>query len=133
MTRKFSAALLLVLLGACATPPANLGELKTQLTAYHTSGAYDRALAAVDAEAEAFLRANAAKTARPALVLDVGALMGSLVGQTEQRVREALRTIDAMAPCVAFIDEVEKALGGAASGGQGDSGGGTHADDSFRR
>ena len=41
-----------------------------------------------------------------------GPLMGSLVGQTEQRVREALRQLDAMAPCVAFVDEVEKGLGG---------------------
>ena len=69
-----------------------------------------------------FAKSLGHETGRPTLVLDVGALMGSLVGQTEQRVREALRTIDAMAPCVAFVDEVEKALGGAASGGQGDSG-----------
>jgi len=69
-----------------------------------------------------FAKSLGHETGRPTLVLDVGALMGSLVGQTEQRVREALRAIDAMAPCVAFVDEVEKALGGAASGGQGDSG-----------
>jgi hypothetical protein len=69
-----------------------------------------------------FAKSLGNETGRPTLVLDVGALMGSLVGQTEQRVREALRAIDAMAPCVAFVDEVEKALGGAASGGQGDSG-----------
>ncbi len=55
------------------------------------------------------------------LVLDIGALMGSLVGETERRVREALRAIDAMAPCVVFCDELEKALAGASSG-QGDSG-----------
>jgi SpoVK/Ycf46/Vps4 family AAA+-type ATPase len=47
-------------------------------------------------------------------------LYGSLVGATEQNVRQALRIIDAMAPCVAFIDEVEKALAGL--GGSGDSG-----------
>jgi len=35
---------------------------------------------------------------RPTLVLDVGALMGSLVGQTEQNGRQALRIADAMAP-----------------------------------
>ena len=38
------------------------------------------------------------ETQRPTLILDVGALMGSLVGQTEERTRQALRTVDAMAP-----------------------------------
>ncbi|EMI57051.1 AAA family ATPase [Rhodopirellula sallentina] len=59
---------------------------------------------------------------RPVLSLDVGSLMGSLVGQSEQRTRQALQTIDAMAPCVLMIDEVEKAFAGAASGGINDSG-----------
>ncbi len=57
---------------------------------------------------------------RPVLMLDVGQLMGSLVGQTEERTRQALRIIDAMAPCVAMIDEVEKAFAGV--GNAGDSG-----------
>ena len=69
-----------------------------------------------------FARALGNEVGRPTLVLDIGALMGSLVGQTEQRVREALRAIDAMAPCVVFVDEIEKALAGAHGGGQGDSG-----------
>ena len=33
-----------------------------------------------------------------------------LVGQTEERTRQALKIADAMAPCVLFIDEIEKAL-----------------------
>lgn len=57
---------------------------------------------------------------RPVLTLDVGSLMGSLVGQSEERTRQALRVIDAMAPCVAMIDEVEKAFAGL--NGNGDSG-----------
>ncbi len=57
---------------------------------------------------------------RPVLMLDVGQLMGSLVGQTEERTRQALRIIDAMAPCVAMIDEVEKAFAGV--GNSSDSG-----------
>ncbi len=48
--------------------------------------------------------------------------MGSLVGQTEQRTRDALRIADAMAPCVLFCDEIEKALSGATGSGQTDSG-----------
>ena len=62
------------------------------------------------------------ETNRPTLVLDIGALMGSLVGQTEQNIRQALRIADAMAPCILFCDEIEKALSGAASSGQTDSG-----------
>jgi SpoVK/Ycf46/Vps4 family AAA+-type ATPase len=46
--------------------------------------------------------------------------MGSLVGQSEANIRQALRIIEAMAPCVAFIDEAEKSLSGAS--GSGDSG-----------
>ena len=48
--------------------------------------------------------------------------MGSLVGQTEQQTRQALRIADAMAPCILFCDEIEKALSGSASSGQTDSG-----------
>ena len=69
-----------------------------------------------------FARALGNETGRPTVVLDVGALMGSLVGETERRIREALRAVDAMAPCVVFCDEIEKALAGAGSGGQSDSG-----------
>ena len=50
-------------------------------------------------------------------MLDVGALMGSLVGQTESNIRQALRIADAMAPCILF-DEIEKALSGVAGSGQ---------------
>ncbi|MCM2371878.1 AAA family ATPase [Aporhodopirellula aestuarii] len=59
---------------------------------------------------------------RPVLTLDVGSLMGSLVGQSEERTRQALAIVDAMAPCVLMIDEVEKAFAGAAGGGANDSG-----------
>ncbi len=58
---------------------------------------------------------------RPVLILDVGSLMGSLVGQSEERTRQALATVDAMAPCVLMIDEVEKAFAGA-TGSSGDGG-----------
>ena len=62
------------------------------------------------------------ETGRPTLVLDVGALMGSLVGQSEERTRRALAIADAMAPCVLMVDEIEKALSGVGSSGQTDSG-----------
>ena len=56
----------------------------------------------------AFAKALGKETGRPTLTLDVGALMGSLLGQTEERTRRALRIVDAMQPAVLFIDEVEK-------------------------
>ena len=68
-----------------------------------------------------FAKALGNETGRPTLVMDIGALMGSLVGATEQNVRQALRIVDAMSPAVLFLDECEKALAGA-GGGQGDSG-----------
>lgn len=70
----------------------------------------------------AFAKALGNETGRPTLVLDIGTLMGSLVGQTESNIRQALRIVDAMAPCVCFLDELEKALAGVAGSGQTDSG-----------
>ncbi len=64
-----------------------------------------------------FCKSLGKEVGRPVLMLDVGSLMGSLVGQSEERTRQALRIIDAMAPCVAMIDEVEKAFAGVNSSG----------------
>ncbi|QDU92340.1 AAA family ATPase [Lignipirellula cremea] len=69
-----------------------------------------------------FCKCLGRETGRPVLMLDVGSLLGSLVGQTEERTRQAIRTIEAMAPCVVMVDEVEKAFAGLASSGQTDSG-----------
>jgi SpoVK/Ycf46/Vps4 family AAA+-type ATPase len=54
----------------------------------------------------------------PLLRLDVGALFGSLVGESEERTRRALHLAETIAPCVLWIDEMEKALahGGLDSG-----------------
>jgi SpoVK/Ycf46/Vps4 family AAA+-type ATPase len=49
-------------------------------------------------------------------------IAGSLVGSTEANIRQALKIIDAMSPCVVMVDEVEKALAGVASSGSTDSG-----------
>lgn len=46
----------------------------------------------------------------PLLRLDVGALFGSLVGESEERTRRALRLAETVAPCVVWIDEMEKGL-----------------------
>ncbi len=70
----------------------------------------------------AFAKALGNELNRPTLVLDVGSLLGSLVGQSEANVRRALAIADAMAPCVLFVDEIDKALAGVQSSGQTDSG-----------
>jgi hypothetical protein len=70
----------------------------------------------------AFCKALGNEAGRPTLVLDVGNLLGSLVGQTEERTRQALAIVDAMAPCVLMIDELEKAFSGATGGSSTDSG-----------
>ena len=70
----------------------------------------------------AFCKALGNEVGRPTLILDIGALMGSLVGMTEERTRQALRIADAMAPCIVFVDEIEKGLSGVQASGQTDSG-----------
>ena len=69
-----------------------------------------------------FCKALGNEVGRPVLILDVGSLMGSLVGQSEERTRKALQIVDAMSPCVLMIDEIEKAFAGVGSSGQTDSG-----------
>ncbi len=58
----------------------------------------------------------------PLIRLDIGALKTSLVGASEQRMREATRVIDAFGSCVVWIDEVEKAFAGVKSSGESDAG-----------
>lgn len=68
----------------------------------------------------AFCRALGAEVGRPVLSLDLGGLYGSLVGETERNVRQALTIAEAMTPAVLFVDELDKGLSG--TNGQGDSG-----------
>lgn len=58
----------------------------------------------------------------PLLKLDGGKLFGSLVGQSESNTRAVIQTAEAVAPCVLFIDELEKALSGSKSSGETDGG-----------
>ncbi len=46
----------------------------------------------------------------PVVRLDVGSLYGSLVGESEERARRALQLVETVAPCVLWIDEMEKAI-----------------------
>lgn len=58
----------------------------------------------------------------PTLSLDFGRLFGSLVGESEERMRQALSVADAMAPCILMLDEIDKGLSGANSSHQSDGG-----------
>lgn len=46
----------------------------------------------------------------PLIRLDIGKVFSSLVGSSEERMRDAIRTCEAVAPCVLWIDEIEKSL-----------------------
>jgi SpoVK/Ycf46/Vps4 family AAA+-type ATPase len=48
----------------------------------------------------------------PLLRLDVGRLFAGLVGASEARTRDMIQLAEAMAPCVLWIDEIEKGFGG---------------------
>ena len=52
----------------------------------------------------------------PLIRLDVGSLKNSLVGESERRMREATKIIDAFGNCVLFLDELEKMFAGTKSG-----------------
>lgn len=63
-------------------------------------------------------KAIAADWGLPLYRLDMSSILGMYVGQSESQMREALETAERVAPCVLWIDEIEKAL----AGGGGDSG-----------
>jgi SpoVK/Ycf46/Vps4 family AAA+-type ATPase len=58
----------------------------------------------------------------PLLRLDSGRLFGGIVGESESRVRQMIQLAEAIAPCVLWIDEIDKAFGNISSGVDGDSG-----------
>ncbi|HIK32781.1 MAG TPA: AAA family ATPase [Oscillatoriales cyanobacterium M59_W2019_021] len=55
----------------------------------------------------------------PLLRLDVGRLFAGLVGESESRTRQMIQLAEALAPCVLWIDEIDKAFGGVDSKGDG--------------
>lgn len=55
----------------------------------------------------------------PLLRLDVGRLFAGLVGESESRTRQMIQLAEALAPCVLWIDEIDKAFAGFDSKGDG--------------
>jgi ATP-dependent 26S proteasome regulatory subunit len=66
-------------------------------------------------------KAIAAAWELPLLRLDIGKIFAGLVGSSEQNMRSAIRTAEAAAPCVLWLDEIEKGFSGV-SGDGGDGG-----------
>jgi SpoVK/Ycf46/Vps4 family AAA+-type ATPase len=57
-------------------------------------------------------KATAGILGTPILRLDFATLFNKYHGETERNLRESLKTADTMAPCVLWIDEIEKGLAG---------------------
>ena len=55
----------------------------------------------------------------PLLRLDIGKLMGKYVGESEEKLRKAIKTAEAVSPRVLWIDELEKAFAGVGGNGGG--------------
>lgn len=58
----------------------------------------------------------------PLLRLDMGAVFSSFVGESESHIRKALALAQSVSPCVLWIDEIDKGLGGLKGSGSGDAG-----------
>ncbi len=67
-------------------------------------------------------KAVAASWQFPLLRFDMGKVFGGIVGQSEGNMRTALHVAQALAPCVLWIDEIEKGLAGVGSSDQSDAG-----------
>ncbi|MBI4403830.1 MAG: AAA family ATPase [Deltaproteobacteria bacterium] len=58
----------------------------------------------------------------PLLRLDMGKIFSGIVGSSESNIRSAIATCEAVAPCILWVDEIEKGLSGTKSSGQTDGG-----------
>jgi AAA+ superfamily predicted ATPase len=67
-------------------------------------------------------KATASAFGLPLLRLDMGRVFGGIVGQSEANLRSVIQTAEAIAPCVLWIDEIEKGFSGSQSSGSTDGG-----------
>ncbi len=58
----------------------------------------------------------------PILQFDMGSVLGKYSGESEANMRKVLKLAESMAPCVLWIDEIEKAFSSASSSGDSDGG-----------
>jgi len=57
--------------------------------------------------------AIASEFGSPLIQMDVGNIMDKYVGESESNMREAIKILESVAPCVLQLDEIEKGFGGA--------------------
>ncbi len=58
----------------------------------------------------------------PLLRLDVGKVFSDLVGSSERNIRETIKVAESVAPCILWVDEIEKAFAGTQSSSFSDAG-----------
>jgi ATP-dependent 26S proteasome regulatory subunit len=58
----------------------------------------------------------------PLLRLDVGKVFSDLVGSSERNIRETIKVAESVAPCILWVDEIEKAFAGTQSSAFSDAG-----------
>lgn len=58
----------------------------------------------------------------PCIRLDVGKVMSGVVGSSEANIRRVIKVVEAAAPCLLFVDEIEKQMSGTQSSSFSDSG-----------
>lgn len=52
----------------------------------------------------------------PLIRLDIGAMMGKWVGESEENIRRAIKLAESIAPCVLWMEEIDKAIPNISSG-----------------
>ena len=67
-------------------------------------------------------KATASAFGLPLLRFDMGRVFGGIVGQSEANLRAVIQTAETIAPCVLWIDEIEKGFSGSKSSGGSDGG-----------
>jgi SpoVK/Ycf46/Vps4 family AAA+-type ATPase len=70
----------------------------------------------------ALAKATANEFGFPLFQLDIGALFGKYIGESEENFRKVIETVDSIGRCILFIDEIEKSLNRNATSGAGDTG-----------
>lgn len=58
----------------------------------------------------------------PLLKLDMGRIFGGIIGSSEENMRKAISTAEAVSPSILWVDEIEKGLSNVTKSGGGDSG-----------
>ena len=92
-----------------------------QLESYHLSAPKGILLAGVPGCGKSFSAKLIAKEwGLPLFRFDIGSIFDKWMGESERKMKEALEFIDNVAPCVLWIDEIEKAL--SVSHGENDTG-----------